>query len=289
MQKEIDTTVDSLIKEANTKSTTFDKLKVFHDYLVLNSTFEKSDEAGNYNQTIYNAFSGGTSKQGNIQCAGYAKAMQYLCDKAGIDCMVITGTNEKGTSHAWDKVKVEGEWYNIDATWDDPILSLLSQTTSAAGEHQCRSEQNADKCADLVFIHKNYSPSRFLRHDYFLVSDEEINGISHFPDTEYLPDAACTDKGNNYFISSGLYFDSYTDGLEGLSESIKKAARNGSGEAEIRFENEAAFSEVCSYLYDQQGLKEIIEELNANDGLKISSAHHIENSSLYVIHISLIF
>ena len=99
----------------------------------------------------------------------------------------------------------------------------------------------------------------------------------------------CTDGNGNYFVRSGLYFDNYTDGLEALSASIKEAARNGSGEAEIRFDNEEAFSEVCSYLYDRQGLKEIIEELNANDGLKISSAHHIENSSLYVIHISLIF
>lgn len=227
----------------------YDKLLAIHDAIVLACTFS---EDGNNAATAYGALI-----DGSAMCEGYAFAFSYLCTAAGIENYVVSGSNEKGEPHLWNKAVCGGEWYNVDCTWDDPILK----------------DEN----------------EKFLRHDYFLVSDDEINGVSHFPDTEYLPSAVCTDRNGNYFVRSGLYFDNYTDALAGLSASINQAARNGSGEAEIRFENEAAFSEVCSYLYDQQGLKEIIEELNANDGLKISSAHHIENSSLYVIHISLIF
>ena len=37
-----------------------------------------------------------------------------------IDCVLVTGT-ANGGGHAWNQVKVDGKWYNIDVTWDDPI------------------------------------------------------------------------------------------------------------------------------------------------------------------------
>ena len=226
-----------------------EKLLAIHDAIVLSCTFS---ETGSNAATAYGAL-----VDGSAMCEGYAFAFSYLCTAAGIENYVVSGTNEKGEPHLWNKVVCSGEWYNVDCTWDDPILK--------------------------------YDNEKYLKHDYFLVSDAEINGISHFPDTEYLPSVSCTDRKENYFVKNGLYFDNYEDGLEGLSASLKKAAASGSGEAEIRFSNEEAFNEVCTYLFDQQGLKEIIEELNANDGLKISSARHSANNSLYVIHISLIF
>lgn len=249
MKVALDLESGRIISGFGQNSDDYEKLLAIHDAIVLSCRFSEDGENAS---TAYGAL-----VDGSAMCEGYTFAFSYLCTAAGIENYVVSGTNSEGEPHLWNKAVCGGEWYNVDCTWDDPILK----------------DEN----------------EKFLRHDYFLVSDDEINGISHFPDTEYLPDAACTDKGNNYFINSGLYFDSYTDGLEGLSGSIKNAARNGSGESEIRFSNEQAYREVCSYLFDQQGLKEIIEELNANDGLKINSAHHSENDALYVIHISLIF
>lgn len=53
-------------------------------------------------------------------CAGYAEAFAVMSTIAGLDCSVITGDTEGG-GHAWNKVKVDGVWYYIDCTWDDPI------------------------------------------------------------------------------------------------------------------------------------------------------------------------
>ena len=41
-------------------------------------------------------------------------------DYQGIDCKVISGT-ANGGGHAWNKVKLEGDYYYIDVTWDDPV------------------------------------------------------------------------------------------------------------------------------------------------------------------------
>ncbi|MCR4865401.1 MAG: hypothetical protein K5921_00585 [Lachnospiraceae bacterium] len=59
-------------------------------------------------------------------CGGYAQAFQYLLQQAGIEAAYVTGyaDSESGTlteqgSHAWNIVKLDGEWYEVDSCWDD--------------------------------------------------------------------------------------------------------------------------------------------------------------------------
>lgn len=40
-------------------------------------------------------------------------------DRAGIPCELISGW--AGGPHAWNIVQIDGEWYHVDTTWDDPI------------------------------------------------------------------------------------------------------------------------------------------------------------------------
>ena len=60
-------------------------------------------------------------------CAGYSYAFEYLCQQAGIPCSVIAGDaidledpeDQEELTHAWNIVKVNGKWYELDVTWDD--------------------------------------------------------------------------------------------------------------------------------------------------------------------------
>ncbi len=223
MQHSIDAVADKLVEEANTKSSTFDKLLVFHDYLVLNSTFELKDEITNYNATIYNAFGSGEA-QGNIQCAGYAKAMQYLCDKAGITSMVVTGETATGQTHAWNVVDVNGKWYNLDATWDDPILNTPN--------------------------YKN------IRYKYFLIPDSGIHNITHMHVGQkqlsngnyitYFTPPACTDSDMTYFAQKGMVYSDFESADAALKAEIERAAKDGSRTAEIAVSSK----ELYDKLYD---------------------------------------
>ena len=47
------------------------------------------------------------------------KAFQYLCQRAGIPAVLVTGTVEDGTPHAWTAVCCSGEWYYADPSWGD--------------------------------------------------------------------------------------------------------------------------------------------------------------------------
>ncbi len=49
-------------------------------------------------------------------------AAYRMFTEAGLECRIITGKGN-GEDHAWNIVKVNGKWYNIDLTWDDPVSS----------------------------------------------------------------------------------------------------------------------------------------------------------------------
>ena len=52
-------------------------------------------------------------------CESYSEAFQTLCLYAGINCTGVVGT--AGGGHKWNCVKLDGEWYMCDITFDDPI------------------------------------------------------------------------------------------------------------------------------------------------------------------------
>lgn len=100
--------------------TDYDKIMKIHDYLVDNIEYDSTYQAtGTY--SVYGALVGK-----KCVCEGYAKALKYLANSAGIKCEMMQGTatNSSGQteSHAWNCVKIDGIWYEIDATWDDPII-----------------------------------------------------------------------------------------------------------------------------------------------------------------------
>ena len=67
-------------------------------------------------------------------CEGYAKAFKYLLDELNIPCVIICGdvTDEDGNieRHAWNEVYLEGKWYAVDTTWDDPIIIGSGKVTN---------------------------------------------------------------------------------------------------------------------------------------------------------------
>ncbi len=104
----------------NLKGTDYDKIMQIHDFIVENVDYDSTYQAtGTYG--IYGALIGK-----KCVCEGYAKTLKYLANAAGIKCEIMQGTatNSSGQteSHAWNCTKINGIWYEIDATWDDPII-----------------------------------------------------------------------------------------------------------------------------------------------------------------------
>lgn len=91
--------------------------KALHDYLATHNEYDMRLYSGNLpalSRTSYGALVNRTSV-----CSGYALAYQHLMEDAGIPCEYVTGMTTRG-SHAWNIVQIDGEWYHVDVTWDDP-------------------------------------------------------------------------------------------------------------------------------------------------------------------------
>ena len=116
---DIDAITDSIISNLN--GSTYNKVKQVHDWLVENLSYSSSI-SGNNSYNIYGAF---INK--SVVCEGYAEGFKYIMDKIGIPCIIVTGTaqNSEGTieNHEWNYVQIDGKWYGIDVTWDDPIIT----------------------------------------------------------------------------------------------------------------------------------------------------------------------
>lgn len=91
--------------------------KALHDYLATHNEYDMRLYSGDLpalSRTSYGALVNRTSV-----CSGYALAYQHLMEDAGIPCEYVTGMTTRG-SHAWNIVQIDGEWYHVDVTWDDP-------------------------------------------------------------------------------------------------------------------------------------------------------------------------
>ncbi len=141
------------IKQSIQSNFTKDKyknIKYIHDFLINNVEYDQTyNSEGTYN--IYGAL-----VKRKCVCDGYARAFKYLANAAGIECELIQGiaTNSSGKTetHAWNVVLLDGKWYYIDVTWDDPII---------IGEG---------------YVKESYHYTYFLKGERTLSKDHEKNG-----------------------------------------------------------------------------------------------------------------
>ncbi len=100
--------VDEIMAGIEPEMTDIDKILYFHDSIVERTTYGGSTER------IYKA--GGVFVDGKAVCEGYAKALNVLLHEAGFEQSYVRNQN---INHGWSYVKLDGEWYHIDPTWDD--------------------------------------------------------------------------------------------------------------------------------------------------------------------------
>lgn len=66
----------------------------------------------------------GALKNGLAVCEGYACAALLVLEELGIDCDIQVGVCTNGGGHAWNLVYLEGNWYQMDVTWNDGGASI---------------------------------------------------------------------------------------------------------------------------------------------------------------------
>lgn len=99
------------------------RLRLLADYLARQVEYRESGPA--LSHTIVGVFQAGRHA---AVCEGIAKGMKYLCDRAGVPCLVVTG-KVKGQDHAWNMVHTPRGYRHLDVTYQLDAARNLGNIT----------------------------------------------------------------------------------------------------------------------------------------------------------------
>ncbi len=117
---EINNKVDKILNEnVNNNMPPKEKIRVIHDYIIDHTEYDKLKYENKNDDTYKSNTAYGVLIEGYGTCNGYADAMEIFLDKMNIINYKIS--NEE---HIWNLVYLDGKWYHLDLTWDDPISDI---------------------------------------------------------------------------------------------------------------------------------------------------------------------
>ena len=202
--------VSSII--SNTPSTSeYDKLVYFNKWLKENNTYNHTHlENNNYPlaHTAYSAFTSNSDEPTGPVCQGYAYALKYLCDKAGIHSVIVTGdlcqTGAAPGPHAWNAVELDGKWYAIDTTANDSlgtdVYNFLAGSSTASHDAGYPTFSDSHVTDDVhtypTLSLTAYEPPAPCTHSYDNDCDSTCNDCGETRETSHTYDNDCDAECN---------------------------------------------------------------------------------------------
>lgn len=216
----------------------YDKVKYIYETIIRNTDYQL--EAPD-NQNIYSVFVHHRSV-----CQGYAKAAQYLMNQLGVVGTLVQGTVDTGEGHAWNLVRIDGDFYYMDTTWGDASYQLEDIQGDAS------------------------SPD--INYDYLCVTTEQLLRTHILGGQTPMP--YCSAIGANYYVREGAYFTSYD--REQFSQLCQRYRDEGRNEVTVKCADYQCYMDMQTALIDQQ---EIFDYMDMDSGM-ITYTHNEKQLSL---------
>ncbi len=147
--------------------TDYEKELIIHDWVISNTQYDPGELSSDPNAVLSPEHDNpyGTLVYGYAICSGYTSTFQLFMDLLEIECISVSGRSHGGAEeHAWNMVKLDGQWYCVDLTWDDPVGSPGTE---------------------------------YLKHTYFNVTTEFLSYNDHYWDEAAYPTATATEYAYN--------------------------------------------------------------------------------------------
>ncbi len=190
-----------------------------HDYIIDNCTYELS-EPHLVCSSVYGAL-----VNGKAACEGYSRAAKLLFDEVGIESALVSGVSvsEDGTEslHMWNAVKINGNFYYLDCTWDDPV---------------------GDDNEEI----KSYS--------YFNVTTKMLSETH----SEFSHNFICTETDENYFVKTGRFFDDYKSSHKKRIAEIITEDIGRNCVTQIRFSSKKVYKNAIEDLVKNGGIYRVL-------------------------------
>ncbi|MNZ20872.1 Transglutaminase-like superfamily protein [compost metagenome] len=184
------------------------RIKAIHDYVVVNLKYDEDIQK-------YTAYEG--LKTGEAVCQGYSLLTYKLLKTAGFKSYIVEGT-AGGQAHAWNLVFLDGNWYHLDTTWDDPLTNKPGQVRY---EYYLRTDKQMK--ADHQWIKKYPAATTPYR--------EILSSLSSKAGTERAIYTALEEQlGYNLYYSNAAINTG-----AGLQEKVKQSIKSGNDSITVRY------------------------------------------------------
>ena len=191
--------------------TDFEKEILIIKWLVENCEYESAE--GWSRSTAYSCI-----VEGRAQCAGYADAFLQTAKACGLDARYVYNTD-----HAWNLIELDGSWYHVDVTWEDPVIR--TENDPGYGFEKLRNEyiNLTDEEIQKIRSHKTWTPRTIkasgTEYNYFVVE--------HYLQTGEI-DLAAEEKNEESFRklfqeNDGIVYTTVEETAEKIVSKISKA------------------------------------------------------------------
>lgn len=226
----------------------YEKVRIVYTYVIDNTQYQASDD----DQSIAGVF-----WKKEAVCAGYAGAVQYLLERIGVPCIYVDGSTQGSTEgHAWNIVKLDGEYYYVDATNGDQP-DFLNGNAAQLEEHKT------------------------IIYDYLCPFPEEYE--KKYIRSEELTVPDCTAKDMNFYVLNQGCFDGYD--WENIYDYCKMRLDNGAAVVRFKFSNQEAFAAACNELLDNGEVQNVAQYYMKQNGLGQVEYHYGVLDNFYTIYL----
>ncbi len=201
------TEVDSFFESVPSGMSEYEREKYVHDFIIEKCEYDESlvdvEIVPDDKASAFDCY--GVMVEGVAVCEGYARTFGLLLNALGVRCINVIGESE-GELHMWNAVELDGDYYYVDATWDDKDDGAFKYDYFNISEKQ------------LLYDHE-FSPLSDELTDVQICGDDKINALtSNF----FIP--KCTSTAYNYYIRESVYLENYDD--DDIVDSLLQSALN---------------------------------------------------------------
>lgn len=230
-------TMSKYLYEARKQTTTYEQIMCLHDLIIsdvdyaYNKSGQPSTEAWAHNVI-------GVVEKKGVVCEGYARTYQLALNLLGIDNYFVTGQGldnygRDAGGHAWNLVKLDGNWYWVDPTWDDGNSSdyadytyFLNTDATFLTHHKYHTPDTAgttSSAVNFLYTLPSRATTEYENDDIWLAGAQRKVGDITYKRSRY-DGIEVIDVTKTY--KSGLLFDRLQDRTLVVPESITYGTRN---------------------------------------------------------------
>lgn len=237
-QRQIDDYVNQCLAGMPEDADEYEKVKYVYEYLIHHTDYDAEAEDS---QNICSVF-----LERKSVCQGYAKATQYLLNRAGVFATLVLGEVVGGEGHAWNLVRIDGAYYYVDTTWGDASYQAVG---------------GGDYPVEKI-------PT--INYDYLCVTTEQMEQTHTQENVVEMPE--CTSMDANFYVREGVYFTEFDEAK--IEKIFTDSYERGDTYVTLKCEGPDTYRKMQETLIGEQG---VFRYLDCPD----KAVSYVENEKQY--------